>query len=170
MYSIYYTRDILYCRRRIIICRLSGACIYVDGTIAMEIPLYNRRNDRKSWTSIRFTLGVRCVKMIPLKFTRFGCRIAMCGCCRFVLRALFIAIVPPIGFTHTHVLHIFINARVYRVYLRIIRDNVHQLVEPFNAERVGHKYEPTLKGKYLMTSRASKHSHTHTRARLCLLV
>jgi hypothetical protein len=46
-----------------------------------------------------------------------------------------------------------------------------QLVEPFNAaERVGHfvKYELTLNSKYLMTSRASKHTgrraqtHRHT--------
>lgn len=44
-----------------------------------------------------------------------------------------------------------------------------KLVEPFNAaERVGHfvKYKLTLNSKYLMTSRASKHTggvHKHTR-------
>lgn len=75
-------------------------------------------------------------------------------------------------------LYIYILFYVRMLYIYIIyiciKDNVCQLVEPFNAAgRVGHfvKYELTLNSKYLMTSRAGKHAgaecaqtHTHTHA------
>lgn len=73
--------------------------------------------------------------------------------------------------TNTYDINVYIILYACNIY-RIIC--VCQLVEPFNAaERVGHfvKYKLTLNSKYLMTSRASKHTggvHKHTRTLMCV--